>query len=376
MKKNFTRTLYRLQARLSHRVNWRWLNNWKTLTGISLLTAGGMSCKDKAPERTPARFVFPDGVAVDLLALNDSAVRQNDIVYAKVEEEPIFPHGNVMAYIRLNNEFYPGDAMDAGLTGKVLVGCTIDERGKVTNARVAHGLHPVLDSNALKIVTLLPDFLPVREKGKPVIVECTIPVAYTREMIERNLHLQESFCYVTIDLPAPWESLEAYILRNVRYPKEALEKGIKGNVYVGVTIRADGSVTDEHIVRGAHPLLDNEALRIAQKLPQRKPARINGKPVDETYVITVPFDPKYLTAEPWEDVYIVVEDMPKFLEGDIIKYVNEHLRYPKEAKEQGIEGKVFVQFIIERSGYIVEVKVLRPVHPLLDEEAMRVVLHP
>ena len=382
MKKNFDRTLYRVLARLSSRVNWKWLNDWKTLTGISLLAAGGTAAAgDSAPERHAARFPVQDEATLRETVADtsarpktaaDSIVRQEGVVFSKVEKEPIFTEGNVMAYLRTLVD-YPSEALDSGVTGKVLVGFEVDETGKVVNVRTLQGLHPALDSYAESFVRRLPAFLPAEQGGKPVKVEGTVPVEYTADMREATRRSQNMYCYVEEQVAHTWDKLKYYICDSIRYPEEALEKGIKGNVYVEVTIRKDGSVTNERIVRGAHPLLDAEALRVVRELPRWEPAEIEGITVDETYVITVPFDPDYTEARPWGDVYVVVEDMPKFPHGDPVSYIQRHLRYPEEAKKDSIEGKVFVQFVIERNGSIFGAKVLRSVHPLLDAEALRVV---
>ncbi|MDY4042436.1 MAG: energy transducer TonB [Marinifilaceae bacterium] len=73
------------------------------------------------------------------------------------------------------------------------------------------------------------------------------------------------------------------------------------------------------------------------------------------------------------DVFMVVEDMPRFPGGDVTKWLAKNTRYPMIAQENGIQGKVFVQFVIEKDGSITNVKVLRPVDPSLDKEAIRVV---
>ena len=73
------------------------------------------------------------------------------------------------------------------------------------------------------------------------------------------------------------------------------------------------------------------------------------------------------------DVFMVVEDMPQFPGGDVTKWLAKNTRYPMIAQENGIQGKVFVQFVIEKDGSISNVKVLRPVDPSLDKEAIRVV---
>lgn len=73
-----------------------------------------------------------------------------------------------------------------------------------------------------------------------------------------------------------------------------------------------------------------------------------------------------------EDVFQVVEDMPTF-PGDINKWLGKNVKYPVIAQENNIQGRVTVQFVIERDGSITDVKVLRGVDPSLDKEAVRVV---
>ena len=55
------------------------------------------------------------------------------------------------------------------------------------------------------------------------------------------------------------------------------------------------------------------------------------------------------------------------------KWVKRHLRYPREAKEAGIQGKVIVGFTITKEGSLTNVKILQGCHPLLDAEAIRVI---
>lgn len=69
-----------------------------------------------------------------------------------------------------------------------------------------------------------------------------------------------------------------------------------------------------------------------------------------------------------EDVFQVVEDMPTF-PGDINKWLGKNVKYPVIAQENNIQGRVTVQFVIEKDGSITDVKVLRGVDPSLDKEA-------
>ncbi|MBL7941049.1 MAG: energy transducer TonB [Flavobacteriales bacterium] len=74
-------------------------------------------------------------------------------------------------------------------------------------------------------------------------------------------------------------------------------------------------------------------------------------------------------------VFTVVEEMPEFPGGQqaLNKYLVDHIIYPEIAREEGIQGKVILSFVVQEDGILREVQVRRGVHPSLDREAMRVV---
>ena len=79
-----------------------------------------------------------------------------------------------------------------------------------------------------------------------------------------------------------------------------------------------------------------------------------------------------------EEVFYIVEDMPTFNGGEpaveFRKYIAQNLRYPDIAAENGISGRVIVQFAVSNVGKVVDAKVVAGVDPALDKEAMRVVM--
>ncbi len=74
-------------------------------------------------------------------------------------------------------------------------------------------------------------------------------------------------------------------------------------------------------------------------------------------------------------VFQVVETMPSFPGGDaaLFKFLGENVKYPVIAQENGIQGRVICQFVVNRDGSIVDVEVVRPVDSSLDKEAIRVI---
>jgi len=75
------------------------------------------------------------------------------------------------------------------------------------------------------------------------------------------------------------------------------------------------------------------------------------------------------------EVFVFVEDGPEFPGGEDarIKYLQENIHYPKEAIEAGVQGTVYITFVVEKDGRITNVKVLRGLGGGLDEESVRVI---
>jgi len=85
---------------------------------------------------------------------------------------------------------------------------------------------------------------------------------------------------------------------------------------------------------------------------------------------------KYVPVQPDKNgVYPVVEQQPKYTGGDEarIKFMIENIKYPEEAKKNGLQGNVFVTFVIQSDGAVTDVKILRGIGGGCDEEAVRVV---
>ncbi len=76
-----------------------------------------------------------------------------------------------------------------------------------------------------------------------------------------------------------------------------------------------------------------------------------------------------------DKVYDVCEQMPTYEGGDaaLLKYLRENLKFPEEAKERGMQGRMVVGFIVEKDGSLTNVKVLRAVDIALDAEVLRLV---
>jgi len=100
-------------------------------------------------------------------------------VFLTVEEMPEYPGGEEAIKKDIAEAVnYPDDAKKKGIQGKVYVTFVVDEQGKVTDAKIARGVDPLLDKEALRVMGQLKTWKPGKEKGEAVKVSYTVPIKF------------------------------------------------------------------------------------------------------------------------------------------------------------------------------------------------------
>lgn len=174
------------------------------------------------------------------------------------------------------------------------------------------------------------------------------------------------------EYPGGMEALIEYLGSNIKYPEQAKEEGIEGKVFVNFIVEKDGSIVETKVLRGIGGGCDEEAVRVVSQMPDWTPGTQGGQAVRVSYNLPISFE---LDNQEKDSVFTVVEHMPEFPGGTkaLLSYLAENIKYPEKAKNEGVIGRVFVNFIVEKNGKIGEVKLLRGIGGGCDEEAMRVV---
>lgn len=187
-------------------------------------------------------------------------------------------------------------------------------------------------------------------------------------------------------------ALLKYLQENVVYPPEAAKNKIQGKVIVQFLVDKSGYVGEVKVVRSVHELLDEEAVRVTKTLPRFSPGRQMGKAIDVWYTMPVTFtltdDGKNAigpakitpslqgdTASDDEQCFEEPDVLPEFPGGldGLINYLGDHIRYPKMAAKNKVQGRVIVRFVVQKTGKVGKVEVLESVDKDLAEEAVRVV---
>jgi len=325
---------------------------------------------------------------------------QDTAVYIKVDTMPKFQGGDMekfRRYLALNIR-YPEEAREKNITGTVYVQFVVNQRGKVDKVQVIRGVDPLLDSEALRVVLGSPVWEPGIKNGEKVSIAFTFPVAFV--LSEKESQSQPQIPSVDPDNPDVYflveempmfrgskgEAFRDYVSENLRYPREAMEKGISGKIFVQFVVNREGLIEDVTVVKSVDPLLDKEAIRVVANSPAWTPGKQGGKCVKVRYtfpiVFTLPDESRVPTQNSMTDsetglpVFYVVEQMPRFQGSDNINafnhYVTENLVYPEEALKKGISCTVYISFVVDREGNVRDVKMERGIAEF-EKEAIRVV---
>ncbi|MCB0616134.1 MAG: TonB family protein [Phaeodactylibacter sp.] len=188
------------------------------------------------------------------------------------------------------------------------------------------------------------------------------------------------------------QKLVEFMISKLEYPEAAKKAEVEGKVLVQFTIAQDGAVQDAEVLQGIGYGCDEAALAVVTTMPNWTPAMKDGKPV--ALKMTLPFTfslPKGTAqlGEDKEEVFKVVEEMPRFpgcdeegvSEGELVQcsnrklfeYIFNNIKYPKEAKDADIEGTAVVSFVVDKEGWVKDIKVARPLHESIDAEVIRAV---
>lgn len=202
------------------------------------------------------------------------------------------------------------------------------------------------------------------------------------------------------------EKVNEYIYKNLKYPAIARENGVQGAVTVSFIVEKDGSTSNHKIIRNIGAGCGDEAVRLIEKMGKWIPAKNRREAVRCEVKQVVRFEiPEFVdqriestpktennvptsSAPVKEKKFKVVEEMPSFpgCEGlsvvkkrqqcaqkKMLEFIYKNLKYPTEARKNGVEGTVVITYVVEKDGTINDAKILRDIGDGCGEEALRIV---
>ena len=166
------------------------------------------------------------------------------------------------------------------------------------------------------------------------------------------------------------EKKEEPIIKAKIEPKKIVEQVRETQKFTAPEIKKDELVNEENQVKDQADL--DEKMAVGLKDQEGTKDRTDVAIRNDIAVNTNESEEKKEVAN---KVFDVVEQMPSFPGGNdaLMKFLQENVKYPVVAQENGVQGRVVVSFVVEKDGSITDVKVVRSVDPSLDKEAARVV---
>jgi TonB family protein len=279
-----------------------------------------------------------------------------------IVEKSAEPEGGISEFLKMigTNMRYPVEARRAGVEGKVFVQFVIDEQGNLTSSEVVKGVSPEIDAEALRVVKLSGKWTPGEQRGRKVKQRIVLPIVFSlgtgnpavisvdgsqnmASSPQMSYGIPEEFNgLILIDgKEATAEELKALPANSIKrlnvlkLPEKVSPYGEKGKNGVLEVF------TDKTAGSSQHNVIE---IKSAALFGQQQ----NGKPTDKP-------------AEPQGGSH------------QFLTYITQNLRYPAEARRANVQGKVFVEFVVDEQGNITQPKIRQGVSPELDAEALRII---
>lgn len=111
--------------------------------------------------------------------------------------------------------------------------------------------------------------------------------------VDKEGQEEEVYLYDEVDtkpeFPGGEDELNKYLASTFRYPEAVADRNEQGRIEVLFIITKSGSIENVHVIRGATPLLDTEAIRVVRSMPKWSPGLIKDKPVNTMHVVPINF---------------------------------------------------------------------------------------
>ena len=277
------------------------------------------------------------GVEIDYVYDTSDGLADDDPekIHQVVEVQPEFPGGmkEMMKYLQSNLK-YPEAAKAAGAEGKAFVQFVVKADGSISDVQIMRSTgNESLDAEALRVVMAMPKWRPAMNKGKAVNVKFVLPIVYKlpKEANGNGVYMSEG-------------------------NKEKLLVVSGGAIYDG-DINDIDPLTIESIEIVKFPDLTPE---LQEKLKQ------TGKEA----VMYINFKKeKSASAVGNEAVFTVCEKMTEFPGGqqEMMKFLNANIKYPIDARNAQLQGRLLVQFVVNKEGDIVDAKIAKGSYSFSDK---------
>ena len=292
--------------------------------------------------------------------------RPKEGTYNVADVLPSYEEGAVAFYRAVAKTIkYPAAARRANVGGKTYTTFIVRKDGSVGDIETLRGIGFGCDEAVRKAIAQSTKWTAGQINGQNVDVQFTLPVVFGLENNQQTPKV-DSVVRLT-EIQAVFDGVKN------KMPAAAQRANVSGVVFLLFDEDKTGEVDNVQILKGLGFGLDEEAIRIVKEMPKVNPS------VKTRYSIPVRFialntQSKIDTLDK-EEVFNVVEQQPEFKGGTgaMYKYINNHIKYPSAAVRANVTGKVFAMFVVDKTGKIKDIEIMKGIGFGCDDEAIRVI---
>ena len=351
--------------------------------------------------------------------------RDTSRIYKVVEQMPRFPGceeeadskscamQKMLEFIYTNIK-YPATARESGIQGTNVVRFVVEKDGTIKNAELIRDIGGGCGEESLKVVNMMPNWIPGKENGENVAVQFNLPIKFKlqdEEEVENSNEIAGTVYDKVDQMPrfpgceeakdrdaCSQQKLLEFIYGQVKYPNQARLDGIEGVAVIKFVVDESGKIVNPEIVRDIAGGCGEESLRVVKSMPDWIPGREEGKVVPVQINLPIKFalsKPKIEHAVESsmtinnENVKVLpngVKATPRFpgcedIVGNknecanqkMYSFIYDNIRYPKSLKRDQIKGEMRVRFSIDERGAVNDAVIGKGIHKDLDKEVLRVI---
>ncbi len=196
----------------------------------------------------------------------------------------------------------------------------------------------------------------------PILIKIIAPEKKKADLSVREL------TYLKLDQPKK-ENIQDEIVHAEQAPQPVLRSTIK---FTTPVIKPDDEVKEEDEIKSQLEVIGTKAA--VGTVTYKGASDVVGEVATQSNIEVATTTTSQITEEA-QETFTVVEQMPEFPGGneELFKFINNHIRYPQIALENGIQGRVICEFVVNFDGKVINAKVVRGIDPTLDTEALRVI---
>lgn len=227
-----------------------------------------------------------------------------------------------------------------------------------------------------------------------VLLLALAPAGLTTVVAQQKLKYPKqpaaSEIYDAVEKPAvPLGGVEAYaeyLADKQQYPTAALQSGTQGTVTVNFVVEKTGSISNVTVAQPVSPELDAEAIRLIKGGPRWTPAQHRGGVVRQRVNVPITFQiPANAggtaaalggAAAEGSTTQIVTPDQPARPVGGtdvFFEWIQQNQKYPALARQRKVQGRVMMEFVVQKDGSLTDIKPIKRMGSGLDEEAIRLI---